>query len=176
MKDRQRYGISLKWKQWIIFPSKELCENCEINQGKIFPILAPLPPISPGHLYCRCHIELLRTITVGNATKKGIDGADWYLYYAKQLPDYYITKTEAEDLGYKRKLGNLDTVAPGKMIGGDEFMNAREQLPSAPGRTWYECDIDYAGGYRNACRILYSNDGLIFMTEDHYDTFIEIKE
>lgn len=79
-------------------------------------------------------------------------------------------------MGFKSKLGNLHIVAPGKMIGGDYFMNARGQLPTAPGRIWYECDINYTSGYRNSCRILYSNDGLLFMTEDHYETFIEIKE
>ena len=60
------------------------------------------------------------------------------------------------------------------MIGGDEFLNDKEKLPRAPGRTWYEADIDYMYGKRNLKRILYSNDGLVFVSEDHYQTFYEI--
>lgn len=106
VQDRKQYGISLKWKQWITLPSKERFEKCKLNQGKIFHWWALIPPISPGHLYCRCHIEFLKTIQIGKATSKGTDGADWYLYFAKQLPNYYITKAEAEALGFKSKMGN----------------------------------------------------------------------
>lgn len=44
----------------------------------------------------------------------------------------------------------------------------------AEGRVWYEADINYTGGYRRRHRILYSNDGLIFVTYDHYETFWEV--
>ena len=59
-------------------------------------------------------------------------------------------------------------------IGGDKYRNKEGKLPSAPGREWYEADINYSGGYRNSERILYSNDGLIFVTYDHYQTFYEL--
>ena len=59
-------------------------------------------------------------------------------------------------------------------LGGDEFLNDKDKLPCAPGRTWYEADIDYTYGKRNLKRILYSNDGLVFVSEDHYQTFYEI--
>ena len=77
-------------------------------------------------------------------------------------------------LGFKPKEGNLDKVAPGKMITRGQYFNRNEHLPEKPGRIWYEADINYSGGYRNSERILYSNDGLIFITLDHYRTFIEI--
>ena len=96
------------------------------------------------------------------------------MYFGK-LPDYYITKDEAKMLGWVSKKGNLAEVAPGKMIGGDEFSNEEDLLPPAPGRIWYECDIDYEDGYRNNYRLVYSNDGLIFKTDAHYDRFIEIR-
>lgn len=68
----------------------------------------------------------------------------------------------------------LSSVLPGKMLGGDEFKNKAGKLPSAQGRVWYEADINYTGGIRNRERIVYSNDGLIFATYDHYHTFYEI--
>ena len=71
-------------------------------------------------------------------------------------------------------LGNLADILPGRMIGGDKYKNRDGRLPDAPGRVWYEADFDYTGGYRNDCRLLYSNDGLIFVTYDHYLTFYEI--
>ena len=73
-----------------------------------------------------------------------------------------------------RKLGNLAEVLPGILIGGDIYKNRDKRLPDAPGRVWYEADFNYEGGYRNHCRLLYSNDGLVFVTCDHYLTFQEI--
>lgn len=94
-----------------------------------------------------------------------------YLNEFGHLPDNFITKQEAQALGWESKEGNLDEVAPGKSIGGDYFGNYEEVLPDAEGRTYHECDIDYEGGFRNAKRIVYSDDGLIYYTEDHYETF-----
>lgn len=62
------------------------------------------------------------------------------------------------------------------MIGGDDFYNAKRKLPESIGRTWKEADLDYTQGKRNAKRILWSNDGLIFVSYDHYKTFYEITE
>lgn len=60
------------------------------------------------------------------------------------------------------------------MIGGDRYHNDDERLPVKAGRIWFEADINYFAGYRTADRILFSNDGLIFVTYDHYNTFEEI--
>ena len=94
-----------------------------------------------------------------------------YLNTYGHLPDNYITKNEAKALGWDSKEGNLGEVAPGKSIGGDYFGNYEGNLPEASGRKYYECDIDTDGGYRGAKRIVYSSDGLIYYTEDHYETF-----
>ncbi|WP_276648398.1 ribonuclease domain-containing protein [Trichococcus flocculiformis] len=59
-------------------------------------------------------------------------------------------------------------------IGGDCFGNREGLLPKKSGRTYYEADIDYDGGYRGAERIVYSNDGLIFYTDDHYESFEQL--
>ncbi len=97
-----------------------------------------------------------------------------YIHQFGHLPSNYITKKEAKNLGWISSEGNLDEVAPGKSIGGDRFGNYEGQLPEANRRQYYECDIDFTGGRRNAKRIIYSNDGLIFYTEDHYSTFEQL--
>ncbi len=89
----------------------------------------------------------------------------------QQLPDNYLTKEEARDLGWVASEGNLDQVAPGMSIGGDVFGNFEGNLPEEPGRQYYEADINYDGGFRNAERLVFSDDGLYFYTDDHYDSF-----
>ena len=98
-----------------------------------------------------------------------------YLREFGELPPNYITKKEAQALGWVSSLGNLWEVAPGMSIGGDRFGNYEGQLPEAKGRKYFECDIDFDGMFRNAKRIIFSNDGLIFYTEDHYQTFEEME-
>ena len=98
-----------------------------------------------------------------------------YLKKYGKLPSNYITKNEARKLGWNGSRSGLWDVAWGKSIGGDKFGNYEEVLPVKRGRQYYECDIDFDGWKANAKRIVYSNDGLIFYTEDHYETFEEIK-
>jgi guanyl-specific ribonuclease Sa len=97
-----------------------------------------------------------------------------YIHTYNKLPSNFITKKEAAKLGWKSDEGNLWKVTEQKSIGGDIFGNREGKLPSKDGRKWYECDVNYEGGFRGAERIVYSNDGLIYYTEDHYKTFIRI--
>lgn len=97
-----------------------------------------------------------------------------YIHTFGHLPYNYITKKEAKALGWDNSAGNLDEVAPGMSIGGDRFGNYEGSLPEADGRKYFECDVNYAGGYRGAERIIFSNDGLIFYTNDHYKTFEQL--
>lgn len=93
-----------------------------------------------------------------------------YLSLFGRLPDNFITKEEAKKLGWEG--GSLEKYAPGCCIGGDRFGNYEELLPKADGRTYRECDIDTLGkSSRGAKRIVFSNDGLIYYTEDHYESF-----
>lgn len=94
-----------------------------------------------------------------------------YIYLYGHLPSNFITKKEAKQLGWVSSEGNLDEVAPGMSIGGDYFGNYEGLLPEADDRDYYECDIDFDGTYRNEKRIVFSNDGLIYYTEDHYESF-----
>ena len=96
-----------------------------------------------------------------------------YLHLYDHLPDNYITKNEARDLGWSG--GSVEVYAPGCAIGGDRFGNREGLLPTADGRTYYECDIDTIGqSSRGAKRIIFSNDGLIYYTEDHYESFTQL--
>ena len=97
-----------------------------------------------------------------------------YIHLYNKLPSNFITKKKAEELGWDNKEGNLWDVTDKMSIGGDRFGNYEGLLPEKDGRKYYECDIDYDGGYRGAKRIIYSNDGLIFYTDDHYDTFSQL--
>lgn len=97
-----------------------------------------------------------------------------YLTLFGHLPDNFITKKQAQALGWSSKAGNLDAVAPGKSIGGDYFGNYEGNVPDAQGRDWTECDIDSDGGYRNGLRIVFSSDGLIYYSDDHYSTFRQV--
>lgn len=93
-----------------------------------------------------------------------------YIHLYGHLPGNFITKKEAQNLGWTG--GSLEPYAPGKCIGGTYFGNYEGALPDAPGRKYTECDIDTLGAdSRGAKRIVFSNDGLIYYTEDHYRTF-----
>ena len=96
-----------------------------------------------------------------------------YIHTYGHLPGNFITKKEANELGWPEE-GNLGTVAPGKSIGGDHFGNYEGLLPKKKGRKYYECDIDFKGKSRGAKRIIFSNDGLIFYTNDHYESFEQL--
>ncbi|WP_375377954.1 ribonuclease domain-containing protein [Paenibacillus sp. MZ04-78.2] len=113
-----------------------------------------------------------------NAQSQGLTSFEDVANYIKahnKLPDNFITKDEAKKLGWDPQKGNLHKVAPGKSIGGDVFQNREGKLPKKKGRVWYEADINYKSDRRGKDRILFSNDGLIYKTEDHYETFEQIK-
>ena len=97
-----------------------------------------------------------------------------YIFKHGRLPDNFITKKEAQKLGWDSSRNYVSDVAPGKSIGGDRFGNYEGLLPSKKGRTWYEADCYYTKGKRNAHRILYSNDGLVYYTDDHYESFTKM--
>jgi len=91
----------------------------------------------------------------------------------RRLPHRYLTKSEARSLGW-RPGDDLCRVAPGRAIGGDRFGNRERRLPDAPGRRWREADLDFACGRRGPWRLTWSDDGLIFVTPDHYATFRQV--
>ena len=97
-----------------------------------------------------------------------------YLEAYGHLPPNYITKKQAEALGWTG--GSVENYMEGAAIGGDRFGNYEGLLPAADGRTWTECDIDTLGyGSRGSRRLVFSNDGLYYYTSDHYESFKEVK-
>lgn len=93
-----------------------------------------------------------------------------YLIVYGELPENFITKSEAEALGWEG--GSVERYLEGAAIGGDRFYNNEGDLPEEKGRLYYECDIDTNGAKsRGPERIVFSNDGLIYYTPDHYETF-----
>lgn len=97
-----------------------------------------------------------------------------YIHTYGKLPCNFITKNEAKKLGWVSNKGNLWDVTDQMSIGGDHFGNYEGLLPDAEGRTWTECDVNYEGGYRGSERIIFSNDGLIYYTNDHYESFTQL--
>ncbi|MCO6563859.1 MAG: ribonuclease [Apibacter sp.] len=94
-----------------------------------------------------------------------------YIKKNHSLPNYYIKKMEARKAGWRPEKGNLCRILPGKIIGGDIFKNIENKIPSKKGRKWIEADLNYKCGMRGPDRVIFSNDGLIFVTYDHYNTF-----
>lgn len=86
-----------------------------------------------------------------------------------KLPDYYVTKNEARKLGWDPSKGNLCEVLPGKAIGGDRFGNREKVLPE--GQSYLEADVNYHCGNRNGDRIVYTENGEVYLTKDHYKSF-----
>ena len=94
-----------------------------------------------------------------------------YIHTFGTLPGNFITKNEAKALGWDSSSGNLWDVAPGKSIGGDRFGNREKLLPKG---NYKECDVNYQGGYRSAERIIFSDDGSVYYTNDHYKSFTQL--
>ena len=92
-----------------------------------------------------------------------------YVKANKQLPDYYLTKSEARNQGWIASKGNLCDVLPGRAIGGDKFSNREKTLPK--GEQYFEADVNYNCGHRNADRIVFTKNGEVWLTHDHYKSF-----
>ena len=128
------------------------------------PTPAPTPTPTPGPTECPVRED-------GQYSSK--DEVALYIHLFGHLPSNFITKKDANALGWSG--GSLEPYAPGCSIGGDRFGNYEGLLPKRSGRVYYECDIDTKGrNSRGAKRIVFSNDGLIFYTGDHYEHFTQL--
>lgn len=162
------------------------------NQGKLFRLFAVL--LAAVLLLCACSANAVETakrkkntaapavtetpaVAEPTAEPGPLDEAQRiadYIFEHGELPDNFITKKEAQALGWDKYVNKVSDVAPGKSIGGDYFGNYEKQLPVVQGRKYYEADCYYFGGDRNEYRIIYSNDGHVWFTGDHYQTFTEL--
>ncbi|MBQ9253118.1 MAG: hypothetical protein IJ188_10850 [Clostridia bacterium] len=100
--------------------------------------------------------------------------ADYLFSHDMQLPENFITKKQAQALGWDSSYNYVSDVAPGKSIGGDYFGNYEGKLPQGKGITYHEADCYYTKGKRNAYRVIFSTEGRVWYTEDHYNTFTEL--
>ncbi len=124
--------------------------------------------------------SVIEEVQPGGSDTLAIDGSyttkedvALYIHLYGCLPPNFITKDQARKLGWEG--GGLEDYAPGKCIGGDRFGNYEKLLPDAKGRTWTECDIGTLGSdSRGAKRIVFSSDGLIYYTDDHYESFEQL--
>jgi len=147
----------------------ELDEYTGIGDGE------DLPPTGEAEQEQEQSLELLPDETPETEALLPEDGSYYskdevalYLHQYGHLPGNYIKKNDAKKLGWEG--GSLEKYAPGKAIGGDYFGNYEGLLPS--GHTYTECDIDTLGASsRGAKRIIFSSDGLIYYTDDHYESF-----
>ena len=165
---------STSWKVWRTTVTENTCFVCASMNGKIIAIGDSTLNMIPVHPNCRCNAEIMIGIVAGTATSERENGVEKYVALNGKLPEYYVLKETAEAAGWKSKRGNLSDVMPGRVIGGDYYKNRDGRLPTKPGRIWREADFDYTGGFRNNNRLIYSNDGLLFVTYDHYRSFYEI--
>ena len=142
--------------------------------GRIMNYKGTIEFCEDSHLDSVSRIERPETPTNPPSSSNNDDSKEyvaWYIHTYGCLPSFYMTKGQARSL-YGWTGGPLDKLAPGMCIGGDTFYNNDGQLPDAPGRYWKECDIDTIGrNERGAKRIVFSNDGLVYYTSDHYKTF-----
>ncbi len=164
---------SVNFKNWHAQIDYKTSERCCAMDGKIYWIYETPDIEPPLHNHCRCSIISMKSIVSGNATKDGTNGADYWIKHYGKLPDYYTSKQDFKDAGWHDGKPPVRYI-PDKMMGGDIYNNDELRLPDSPGRIWYEADINYYEGRRNLHRLVWSNDGLVFVTYDHYKTFYEI--
>ena len=117
--------------------------------------------------------DLVSDLPVEGNSYYDLENVVLYLYLYDELPDNYMTKAEARELGWEG--GSVEKYKEGAAIGGDTFGNREGLLPKEKGRTYTECDIDTDGEKsRGAKRLVFSSDGLYFYTQDHYESFDEV--
>lgn len=173
----ETYDSGSKFLQWKHRNMRRThCYDCQSNHLRIFANDESKPPIGRyNHPSCECFYDDVEQKSVGSISNKGLQAPDVYIKAFGKLPDYYITKKEAErKYGWDSSKNTLAGKAPGKMIGGEIYCNVPPILPEKEGRIWYECDVDYESGRRNNKRLYYSNDGLMFYSPDHGRTFYYI--
>ena len=144
--------VSIKWKHWQAVLDIKTCEPCRNRHGKIYPMNEEVNPSLEMHDFCRCMVL---------PWNKGV------------LPDYYIVINDLFALGWRPGKAPAK-YAPDQMLTRGIYRNDDGHLPDAPGRIWFEADLNYYRGKRNGHRVLWSNDGLMFVTYNHYESFIEV--
>lgn len=109
-----------------------------------------------------------------NETYTSRDEVALYIHQYGRVPSNFVSKSKARDAGWVASEGNLQDVLPGMSIGGGGWHNDEFTMPGSPDAQWRECDINYNGGFRGPERLVYSDEGLIFYTPDHYVSYARL--
>ena len=164
-------------QQLVIFTEEEQTENISETFDNSPEIISPETEITETEkptaeikIDTEPETEILSSVEWGQSYTAPEDVAE-YIHIYSELPPNYITKSEAKKLGWDNSKGNLWEVAPKMSIGGDTFGNREGLLPSGK---YYECDVNYNGGYRGAERLIFNYDGAVYYTSDHYQTFEQL--
>ena len=165
--------MCIRDRNWVATLDLKTCPKCRSRHGQIYQMDETPDTEPPFHPNCRCKIKSMEAVIAGEGTKDGQNGADYWMKYIADLPDYYITRDELLSLGWEKGKSPAK-FAPGKMVTMGIYRNDDNRLPQISGRVWYEAGINYYSGRRNGHRLLWSNDGLRFVTYNHYETFLEI--
>jgi len=137
-----------------------------INLAALIVLLLPVAAARAGDLTAFARAIGLRDVAGFVEAVRSLDRDG-------RLPERYLTKSQAAGLGWSPGV-DLWRVAPGRSLGGDRFGNREGRLPSAPGRRFFEADLDFTGGKRGAKRLVWSSDGRKWVTVDHYRSFREV--
>ena len=173
---KTKFGFGLKsrnWKHWFAYLDLKTCKECRRMHGKIYAKNEKIRYKPPLHMYCRCIIQPMNAVISGECSLEGKNGADWWLMNHNTLPGYYIFIEDLRLAGWNYG-EEPKSYMPGKMVFGGIHKNKEGRLPAKEGRVWFEADLNYYSGKRNGHRLVWSNDGLFFVTYDHYQTFMEV--
>ena len=153
---------SKNYKHWLSLEDDRPCKDCEDLHGKIYEMAQEPDPLP--HQRCRCIVVPMDAVAAGQATERGRNGADWWIVSYGDLPPYYISPEEAMEAGWNPRRNRLSSFVPNMMLSGGEYKNENGHLPQAEGRAWFEADLNYQTGKREKDRIVYSSDGLVFVS------------
>jgi len=134
------------------------------------PTRAPAPTETPAPTPTPTPTDAPAAVTEDGEYTAPEDVAE-YLHLYGHLPGNFITKKQAQALGWDSSRNYVSDAAPGKSIGGDYFGNYEKLLPEG---NYHECDVNYSGGRRGAERIIYGDDGSVWYTSDHYQSFEQL--
>ncbi len=167
-------SLVFTWFLWLAQGDFRTCYECAARDGLLYSVASVasgtdiFPPRHPG---CRCVLRECHVTYPRQISKQRSFLEEVIQFFRNLLPPKFITTFLAKVQGWLPWRRNASFLPFGKSLGGDVFENRGKKLPDSPGRTWREVDINDTPQSRGGTRIVFSNDGLVFVTFDHYRYF-----